>query len=227
MIPDLKSFLINKRLRRAGCRVKSGFRFKANTFYQFEPNTHLSALKINGDNLKIGAHTYIRSGSELSGDIEIGRFCSISNNVFIGLERSAHLMHSVSTSFFDSTFYQKIPRSNTKTLIGHDCWIGKNAILMAGIKLGTGCVIGAGAVVTRDVPPYAIVGGIPAKIIKYRFDPTLQKALLDSLWWQADPEMLMKLPMEDPEQFLKRYIRPVSEHNYPLMVVKNKRLSID
>jgi len=226
LIPDLKSYLLNKQLRRAGCKVKSGFRFKTKTLYQFESNTHLSASKINGDNIKIGAHSYIRSGGELSGDIEIGRFCSISNNVFIGLERSAHLLHYVSTSFFDSTLFQKKPPSDSKTIIGHDCWIGQNVILMAGIKLGTGCVVGAGAIVTRDVPPFAIVGGIPAKIIKYRFEPPLQRALLDSLWWRADPEMLMKLPMEDPEQFLKNFVVPVAEHVYPLMVIKNKRFYI-
>jgi hypothetical protein len=72
------------------------------------------------------------------------------------------------------------------TEIGNDVWIGDRAFIMAGVRIGDGAVVAAGAVVTKDVPPYAVVGGVPARIIKYRFDqPTVDK-LLELKWWRYD-----------------------------------------
>lgn len=72
--------------------------------------------------------------------------------------------------------------------IGNDCWIGQHVFLVGGITIGDGAVVLAGAVVTKDVPPYAIVGGVPAKIIKYRYDTETIKWLLDIKWWNNDIE---------------------------------------
>lgn len=74
--------------------------------------------------------------------------------------------------------------------IGNDCWIGENVFLVGGISVGDGAVVLAGAVVTKDVPPYAIVGGVPAKIIKYRYDEETIKFLLDIKWWNKDVQWL-------------------------------------
>jgi hypothetical protein len=71
----------------------------------------------------------------------------------------------------------------------HDVWIGQNVTLAQGIDLGTGCVVGANALVTKDVPPYAIVGGVPAKVIKYRFSEPVIERLLASEWWQYGFDM--------------------------------------
>jgi acetyltransferase-like isoleucine patch superfamily enzyme len=73
--------------------------------------------------------------------------------------------------------------STPKTVLTNDIWIGANAIIPGGIHIGTGAIVAAGAVVVKDVPPYAIVGGNPAKIIRYRFTEDQIKALLDSEWW--------------------------------------------
>lgn len=70
--------------------------------------------------------------------------------------------------------------------IGHDCWIGSGARIMGGVSIGTGAVVAAGAVVTHDVPPYAIVAGVPAKVIRIRFDPEMVQELLASRWWECD-----------------------------------------
>lgn len=127
---------------------------------------------------------------------EIGAFCSIANGVIIG--GAQHPLNWVSTS---PVFYKAdggtglhlgsldIPKSK-KTVIGHDVWIGQRAILMQGITIGNGAVIGAGAVVTKDVPPYAIVAGVPAKIIRNRFDDDLIAKLQESKWWMLPDDKL-------------------------------------
>ena len=76
--------------------------------------------------------------------------------------------------------------------IWHDVWIGINAVILPWIKIGTGAVIGAGSIVTEDVPPYAIVGWVPAKIIKYRFEPDVIEKLLKSEWWNWEIEKIRK-----------------------------------
>ncbi|EKO3576514.1 CatB-related O-acetyltransferase [Vibrio metschnikovii] len=74
-------------------------------------------------------------------------------------------------------------RYSESVIIGNDVWIAAGAVITRGIKIGDGAVIGANAVVTKDVPPYAIVAGIPAKVIKYRFTPEIIQRLLDIQWW--------------------------------------------
>ena len=77
-------------------------------------------------------------------------------------------------------------------IIGNDVWIGKGAKIMEGVTIGDGAIVAAYAVVTKDVPPYAIVGGIPAKLIRYRFDSKDIEWLLELKWWDKEPEWLIK-----------------------------------
>lgn len=77
-----------------------------------------------------------------------------------------------------------------KPQIGNDCWVGENVFICGGVKIGDGAVVLAGAVITEDIPPYALVGGVPAKIIKYRFDESTIKFLLDFQWWNKDIQWL-------------------------------------
>ena len=74
--------------------------------------------------------------------------------------------------------------------LGNDVWIGYEAVILAGVTIGDGAIIGARAVVTRDVPPYAIVGGVPARLIRRRFDDATIEALLDLCWWDWEPERI-------------------------------------
>ena len=92
-----------------------------------------------------------------------------------------------------------------RTFVGNDVWIGKRVIIKAGIKIGDGAVIGAGSVVTKDVPPYAVVAGVPAKVIKYRFDEKTISDLLESEWWDLSDEHLQKHAhlIKQPEAFIK------------------------
>ena len=94
-----------------------------------------------------------------------------------------------------------------KTKIGNDVWVGENAIILAGVNIGDGAIIGAGAVVTKDVPPYAIVVGVPAKIIKYRFSTDVIKKLLKIKWWDwTDQEISTRyLDFLDIKIFISKY----------------------
>lgn len=122
---------------------------------------------------------------------QIGRFCSLGPRVLAGLGRHPTDFVSTSPVFYaphhsgvrisfvtEQRFDESLPIS-----IGHDVWIGANAVLMDGIVIGSGAIIGAGAVVTRDVEPYAIVGGVPAKLIRRRFDQDVIEKLLNIHWW--------------------------------------------
>jgi len=144
----------------------------------------------------------------------IGNYCSIADNVVIG--SAQHPMHWVSTSpVFENVIHSgpkkkfatfEVPKSK-HTLIGSDVWIGHGAIIKGGINIGTGAVIGAGAVVTKDVEPYAVVGGCPAKILKFRFPNHIIEALLASKWWElSDEELQAKAQfIRQPEVFLKTF----------------------
>ena len=162
-------------------------------------------------NSTLGDHTYVQQRATVS-NADIGKFGSIAAGVTIGL--SQHSMHGVSThpsfylkntplakSYSDKDYFVTTQR----TLVGNDVWIGQNSVIMSGVKLGTGCVIAACAVVTRDVPDYAVVAGIPAKIIKYRFNEHLRKALIESQWW-CMPETWLEenyLTFSEPERLLE------------------------
>ena len=142
---------------------------------------------------------------------DIGGFCSIADQVYVG--GSHHPIHFVSTSpvflsHRDSvkTKFAKHDYSHQpRTIIGHDVWIGHGAKLKAGITIGHGAVIGMGSIVTKDVAPYAIVGGNPGRVIRHRFDDEMIQALLKSAWWEKNDKELLRLGhvFNDPKQFLE------------------------
>lgn len=82
------------------------------------------------------------------------------------------------------------PWSKGDIRVGHDVWIGHGATVLSGVELGTGCVVAAGAVVTKSVPPYAVVGGNPARVLRMRFDPSTIEALLELQWWTWSDEQI-------------------------------------
>lgn len=87
-------------------------------------------------------------------------------------------------------FEDGMPYTNGDIIIGNDVWIGTNAIILSGVTIGHGAIIAAGAVVTKDVPSYAIVGGNPAKIIKFRFNEAKIKELIEIKWWDWDEDKI-------------------------------------
>lgn len=155
-----------------------------------------------GDNTffsgSMGYGTYMCQNCSITGNI--GRFCSIAQDVknSLGVHPITSPYVSTSPMFFSlrkqtgKTFAKKQLFDELKDPIeiGHDCWIGQGAFIVGGVKIGTGAVVLAGAVVTKDVPPYSIVGGVPAKVVKYRYDEETIDFLLKSEWWNKPIEWL-------------------------------------
>ncbi len=162
--------------------------------------------------LSIGAYSYISEGTRLSVPTTIGRYCSIAHNCDIG--GTEHPTNWATTHPFPwgtlpldhwpaMREVKKRPFNGIEPIaIGHDVWIGTRAFIRNGVTIGTGAVIGAHAVVTRTVPPYAIVAGNPGRIIRYRFPPEIVARLLASQWWTRDMASLGTLPIVDVEAFL-------------------------
>jgi virginiamycin A acetyltransferase len=170
----------------------------------------------------LGAFSY--SMSKLHWEMSFGRYCSIAYNLQI--MGSRHPVEWASTSPFS---YHPFPVPSIRSYladqavasfvllkedqgaqaveVGHDVWIGTDVVLKRGIMVGTGAVIAARSVVTRDVPPYAIVGGSPARIIRYRFPPPLVERMLASEWWDYGPDVLQPLDVREPDAFLDRLER--------------------
>lgn len=150
---------------------------------EFEKNNVLYQYPVNGDKLIIG------------------KFCSIACGAKFIFNSANHRLSSLSTYPFP-IFYEewnlqmkdvsKAWDNKGNIVVGNDVWIGYEAIILAGVTVGDGAVIGARAVVTKDVPPYTIVGGIPARIIRRRFDEETIHALLRIKWWNWRPEQIRK-----------------------------------
>lgn len=170
-----------------------------------------------GRNTEIGDFTYFNTGPSfisVGSNTKIGKFCSIGPGVYIGIGN--HKMNLLTTHPITSDFtYKKIVNVNEKnrkiipeTKIGNDVWIGANAVIIEGVKIGNGVVIAAGAVVTKDVEDYAVVGGIPAKILKYRFDEKVRQQLEEKKkkWWEWDLKELKNNYdlLLDVEKYLKK-----------------------
>ncbi|MDI1308274.1 MAG: CatB-related O-acetyltransferase [Methylotenera sp.] len=129
--------------------------------------------------------------------LSIGNYCSIAKNVQIYLGGN-HRLDWVTTFPFPAFFQHASHIKDYETTkgdvsVGSDVWLGENSTILSGVTIGHGAVIAAGAIVTKDVSPYEIVGGNPAKHIRWRFDETTRNALLQSTWWDWPEEELLSI----------------------------------
>lgn len=140
---------------------------------------------------------YLHPDREDVDKLIIGKFCSIASGaVFLMAGNQGHRKDWISTYPF--YYLDEFKDTNAKdgikfsgdTVIGNDVWIGTEAIIMSGVKIGDGAIIGSRAIVTKDVQPYTIVGGNPAKVIKRRFTDEEIKMLLEIRWWNWDLEKI-------------------------------------
>ena len=144
-------------------------------------------------NISVGKYSGLVKSVELLGTIKIGKYCAIARNVtFQGVN---HFMHKAGIQM---TFYREMVGEKLGTvkkgpiIVGNDVWIGKKVIILSGVKIGDGAVIGAGAVVTKDVEPYSIVGGVPARHLKWRFPEHIREQLLEIKWWDWNEEKIKR-----------------------------------
>ena len=159
--------------------------------------------------VKIGKYTYGCFNDCFPSETTVGKYCSISKGV-----KALNADHPVSSVCLTPYFYNKSlgfdvkDVSRSKLTIGNDVWIGYNSIILSKCtSIGNGAIIGAGSIVTKDVPPYAIVAGNPAKIIRYRFDKDTCEQIDDTGWWEDTPEQLYKLKdyMNNPKVFCEQH----------------------
>ncbi len=143
----------------------------------------------------LGLGSYLNSAR--LNQVQVGRFCSIGFEAIVGLGEHPSDRISSHPAFYSVTPPVKVSwvdrntfAENSPVTVGSDVWVGARAVVLAGVRLGHGAIVAAGAVVTKDVPPYAVVGGVPARILRYRFDETTRGALLASEWWLAPPSRL-------------------------------------
>ena len=145
-------------------------------------------------NCKVGKYTRIKPVCVLK-NVVIGNYCSFANDVMVGLGQHPTNLISTNSIFYKSGITSRFARhiefqEEKVTYIGNDVWIGNGAVIMDGVSIGDGAVIGARAVVTKDIPAYAIVGGIPAKVIKYRFSSDVIEALAKARWWDLPDDII-------------------------------------
>lgn len=169
--------------------------------------------------MEVGRHTYgheqitIRSWGE-SAELRIGSFCSIADRVTIflgGNHRSDWVTTFPFPAFADrwqqARGIEGEHTTNGDVVIGSDVWVGSNATIMSGVTVGDGAVIGANSCVTRDVAPYAVVAGNPARQLRLRFDPETIEKLLAICWWEwSDERIEANVPLlcsADIDRFLQ------------------------
>lgn len=171
----------------------------------------------------IGLGTYIAHNSIFK-CTKIGRFCSIGENVrtYLGIHPvskfvSAHpLFYSsqniVGETFTDTNLFPEHNFLNEKYVveIGNDVWIGNNVMIMDGVRIGDGAVIAAGSIVTKDIAPYSVVAGTPARHSKFRFTEEQIKFLLEFRWWEKDFSWIKEnfKKFSDIETFMNTYKKP-------------------
>jgi acetyltransferase-like isoleucine patch superfamily enzyme len=179
---------LENKLRFKDAIIDKGSSFSQNT--NINSNVHiLEKCIINNSEIK--SYTYVGKNCLIQ-NTRIGKFCSIANDVSIGLGNHPLDFFSTSPLFYRKSNPLKIElvseNSNfeeyKQITIGNDVWIGANSIILDGVEIGDGSIIAANSVVTKNVKPYSIVGGVPAKVIKYRFSEEKIRELKNLKWWE-------------------------------------------
>ncbi|ADW72607.1 CatB-related O-acetyltransferase [Rahnella aceris] len=191
----------------------------------------------------MGAYSY--ACSKLPNNLKTGRFCSLAAGVRVmGPQHPIHRFTTSPLTYHD--FFPKVAQEQfgetlniagfdympEATVLGHDVWVGEHAVLKGGITIGNGAIIAANAVVTSDVPPYAIVAGIPARVIKYRFEKSIINRLQSIQWWNykitdlpdfAAADDIVKFADEMEDKIRRKVI---SEHHYKVVNIAQKLAEI-
>ncbi len=150
----------------------------------------------------LGTQTYIGKGTNINGrcyiksaknaKVVIGKYCAIAHNLRIRTRNHNVNYPNVQDKFQNLYGFKDLTITKGDIVIGNNCWIGDNVIILPGVHIGNGAVIGAGSIVTKNIPDYAVAGGNPAKIIKMRFCESIIKELLEIKWWNWNNDKIKK-----------------------------------
>ena len=181
-------------------KIIDKLRGKPVRFYMFDKKVNVHPTADIDSNTEIGDYTYINKNVDIT-KAKIGRYCSIGSHVRIGL--GEHDITQISTSglLAPNSGYKSLTKKDC--IIKNDVWIGVGAVIRRGVTIGNGAVIGANSFVNKDVPDFAVVGGCPAKIIKYRFDINKIDTILKSEYWNYPPQIAKKIILELEQKFMQ------------------------
>lgn len=174
------------------------------------------------ENVSIGAFSYGRislADYEEGEHLTIGKYCSIAGGVIfmLGGEHRGDWCTTYPFNMFmnEFSYIEGHPKIKGDIVVGNDVWIGSHAKIMSGVHIGDGSIIGANALVNKDVEPYTVVGGVPAKVIKKRFDDTTIDTLKKIQWWNWDKEyiydaipLLQSNAIEELIEYYNKYVAP-------------------
>ncbi len=190
------------KLKRIYIRLKFSRKNKLSSIVRIGRNVHLNKCDLDFharvaeyatlQHTQIGEYSSVGRYAKIV-HTNIGKFCAISWDVTINAISHPHTNLSISAFPYVpyvGDFVDKRIQAHAEVEIKNDVWIGANVVVMPNITIGNGAIIGAGAVVTKDVPDYAVVAGVPAKIIKYRFSDEIISDLLKLKWWNWDRKII-------------------------------------
>lgn len=174
--------------------VRRSFRRRMERANELDPSARVE-LGADVARCRIGRHSAVNARCDMT-DVSVGAFCQIAEGVVIAPRNHIHAnftIHDIPYERGDGEhlFPEGIWEGRFRVKIGHDVWIGQGAIVLHGVEIGDGAVVGAGSVVSRSVPAYAIVAGNPARHVSDRFPPEIRERLLELRWWDWPLERIL------------------------------------
>ena len=205
--PKFNNFFHKKSVVSSGCEVMNS---EMGFYSRVKSLSHLRGSKL-GDYSIISNATYIN-------DTDIGKYNSIGYGNYIGLWEHNLVVTTHSFYLYEGSGefvkgYQSYEKDTIRTTIGNDVWTGANAVILKGVTIGDGAVVGAGSVVTKDVPPYAIVVGNPSKILKYRFNKDDISYLLSIKWWNFERGIIKEMVDNDVWFSMEKFRNFIKKNN--------------